>query len=331
MTNPLISVIVPIYNVERYLPKCIESIINSTYSNLEILLIDDGSTDQSAQICSNFTKIDNRILVVTKENGGLSSARNLGLDRAKGEFICFVDADDFIHPEMIKVLYKQLADGNTDFAYCQYTKVYENESVQYSNIPQSYTVEEKDRDMAFQTLLSEELEIKLAWNKLYRAELFKNLKYKEGYLHEDEFLIHHLLGKIKKINVSLYYYLQRQNSIMGNLSLKRVEHTIQAYEDRISFIKSKQELKKYTDQSILMLLSTCKRLYITSRTCKNNLELRQINNEIEADFVKWYSYISHNKLRFSDKLFKFSSELFWILYKIEQMKKGWGKVDKIVY
>ena len=328
MENPLISVIVPIYNVERYLPKCIESIINSTYTNLEILLIDDGSTDQSAQICSNFTKIDNRILVVTKENGGLSSARNLGLDRAKGKFICFVDADDFIHPEMITVLYKQLADGNTDFAYCQYTKVYENESIQYNNIPQSYTVEEKDRDMAFQTLLSEELEIKLAWNKLYRAELFRDLRYKEGYLHEDEFLIHHLLGKIKKIkkvNVSLYYYLQRQNSIMGSLSLKRVNHTIQAYEDRITFIRSKQKLKRFTDQCILMLLSTCKRLYITSKYCKNNLELRQITNEIETSFAKWYSYISHNKLRFSDKLFRYSAELFWLLYKTDQMKKGRGK------
>ena len=239
-----------------------------------------------------------------------------------------MDADDFIHPEMIKILYNQLADGNTDFVYCQYAKVYENESVQFSNIPQSYNVEEKDRDMAFQTLLSEELEIKLAWNKLYRAELFKNLRYKEGYLHEDEFLIHHLLGKIKKIkkiNVSLYYYLQRQNSIMGNLSLKRVTHTIQAYEDRIAFIKSKRELKKYTDQSILMLLSTCKRLYITSKACKNNLELCQITNEIETSFTKWYSYVSHNKLRFSDKLFRYSAELFWLLYKIEQMRKGRGK------
>lgn len=328
MGNPLISVIVPVYNVEKYLPKCIESIINSTYSNLEILLVDDGSTDQSAQICSSYAKIDNRIKIVTKENGGLSSARNSGLDRAEGKYICFVDADDFIHPEMIKVLYKQLTDGTTDFVYCQYTKVYDNESVQYSNMPQSYTVEEKDRDMAFQTLLAEEVEIKLAWNKLYRAELFKNLRYKEGYLHEDEFLIHHLLEKIKKIkkvNVSLYYYLQRQNSIMGTLSLRRVKHTILAYEERISFIKSKQELKKYTDQSILVLLSTCKRLYIASKVCKDNLEVRQIIKEIEADFGKWYSYIPHNKLRLSDKLFKYSAGLFWILYKMEQMKKGQRK------
>ena len=124
----LISVIVPIYKVEHYLPKCIDSIIHQTYQNLEIILVDDGSPDNCPEICDEYAKRDKRIKVVHQENGGLSAARNSGVEMANGEFLCFVDSDDYIHPKMYEILYKNLKKFKADISICDYNVVFENQN-----------------------------------------------------------------------------------------------------------------------------------------------------------------------------------------------------------
>lgn len=129
--NDLISIIVPVYNVEKYLNKCIDSIINQTYKNIEIILVDDGSTDNSGKICDEYLLRDSRIKVIHKNNGGLSSARNEGINISSGEYIGFVDSDDWVEPNMYEEMYKKILYSNADIVDCGYWKEYENKSIKY--------------------------------------------------------------------------------------------------------------------------------------------------------------------------------------------------------
>lgn len=125
-----ISVIVPVYNVEKYLDKCVQSILNQTYENIELVLIDDGSTDGSSKICDKYGKIDSRVKVIHKENGGLSSARNRGIDEAVGKFITFIDSDDYIHHQMLEILYEGIIKNKSDISICEYRRFDENETIE---------------------------------------------------------------------------------------------------------------------------------------------------------------------------------------------------------
>lgn len=316
MQEDLVSVIVPVYNVEKYIHRCILSILEQSYKNLEIILVNDGSTDKSREVCEGFLEKDERVTVINKSNGGLSSARNCGLDVANGKYVCFVDGDDFIHPEMIRILHQEISSGKFDLVYCLYQKVYQNEI--YSDIPSNYSVIEKSKTETFETLFAEELEIKLAWNKLYKKEIFETLRYAKGRLHEDEFIIHYILEnvtKIKKVNLKLYYYFQRDNSIMAKLTVKRVRDTIAAYESRIKLIEENIELNKFKNDSISVLFSVCKRLYIQMMSDKKNNERKEIIEEIRGAYKKWFKQADKENLKISDKLFEISPLLFGIIYK----------------
>ena len=175
----MISVIVPIYNVEEYLPACIESILNQTYRDLEILLIDDGSTDNSGKICDEYAEKDKRCIVIHQQNKGLSGARNTGLDNAKGEYISFIDGDDYIHPQMLEILYEALLKGDYDFSMALYKEVYAKEQIQLIS---SYSFNEICRDQLMYGLYNSsnknntyrEMNFHAVWNKLYRRELINN-------------------------------------------------------------------------------------------------------------------------------------------------------------
>ena len=119
-----ISIIVPVYNVESYLSNCIDSILNQTFKDFELILVNDGSTDKSLEICKHYKNMDDRIFIIDKKNGGLSSARNAGLDIIKGEYIGFVDSDDYIHPQMYELLYKQIIENEADISMCEFKKVF---------------------------------------------------------------------------------------------------------------------------------------------------------------------------------------------------------------
>ena len=228
--KPLISVIVPIYNVEKYLQKCVDSILNQTYENLEIILVDDGSTDNCPKICDCYQKKDKRIRVIHKENGGLSDARNCGLDIAKGEYIGFVDSDDFIDSNMYSLLINIMKKQCTDLAVCNYLKVDKNYKI-ISNKNNDLPIKDErinKRTFFLRIVNEKEWYYIVAWNKLYRKDIFDNLRFPIGKIHEDEFLIHHIINKCKFIsciNQPLYYYVERNGSIMNTkFNLKRFDY-----------------------------------------------------------------------------------------------------------
>lgn len=210
--NKLISVIIPVFNVEKYLERCIKSIINQTYKNLEILLINDGSTDKSIEICNRYLEIDNRIVLLNKENGGLSSARNLGIDKAKGEYISFVDSDDFIHELMYETLVSNLEKNDCDISIIESLDVIEDKDfifeLKNNNNSIVYSKEESIANYLDGKFIP-------AWGKLYRKELFESIRFPIGILNEDEAIMIRVFDSCTRNivyqDIKLYFYLKRKS------------------------------------------------------------------------------------------------------------------------
>lgn len=215
----LITVIIPVYNVKPYLSKCLESVGKQSYKNLEIILVDDGSDDGSFSICKEFSKRDSRIKLYHTKNLGLSHARNVGLDHANGEYIVFVDSDDYIHENMISTMMDKAEDA--DLVICNYKKVLNDTK---KEIPQDAKCLKDDSwnyKQFWEHYYLKNLNVFccVAWNKLYKRKLFKNIRYPINEIHEDEYIINDIVSrcnKIKIINDVLYCYVQRGNSIMHN-------------------------------------------------------------------------------------------------------------------
>lgn len=246
MKNVKVSVIVPIYNVEEYLPKCVLSIQNQSYGNLEIILVDDGSPDKCGDICEEYKLKDERIKVVHKPNGGLSDARNAGMEVATGEYYVFIDSDDYIHPQMIEKLIEARDKTGADIVVSGLKYVGENENVDYETIGNVHITEiVSDEDRILYFYEKKYVEFVVAWNKLYPADYFENIKYPKGKIHEDEFTTYKLLEKADKIafiDIPLYFYVQRKNSITGTgFNIKRLL-VLDALEEKINHYL---DLKKY--------------------------------------------------------------------------------------
>lgn len=228
MSDPLISIIVPVYNVEQYLEKCIKSILSQSYQNFELILVDDGSVDKSSMLCDRYAAEDGRIIVIHKENGGLSSARNAGLDRANGDFIGFVDSDDYVADDFCETLLQAVISENADMAICNYLRVDEtynliSEENNYFPITDSCINTNRFLEGYFDQFGWCYV---VAWNKLYRRALFDTVRYPEGKLHEDEFIIHRLAYQCERIVCiakPLYYYVRRNGSIMSTVSIKNMD------------------------------------------------------------------------------------------------------------
>lgn len=221
MKDKLVSVIIPVYKTEEYLERCLNSVLMQSYKNLEVILVDDGSPDRSGELCELYTQQDSRINVIHKKNGGLSSARNVGLDVAKGRYLTFIDSDDCIHPEMLKWMVAQIERSNSDMVTtgleCFKTKF-------PSNIETRYEVKFKimDKNSFIDHLYPhnfEEISV-TACGKLYKATIFNDLRYPEGVVHEDLRIFLDVLMRCNRISVSeqaMYYYYINPNSIMhGN-------------------------------------------------------------------------------------------------------------------
>lgn len=211
-----ISIIVPVYNVEKYIEKCIDSIINQTFQNLEIILVDDGSKDSSPTICDNYEKKDSRIRVIHKENGGLSSARNAGIDLATGEYIGFIDPDDYIEHDMFEVLYDLIKKYDADLSVCGLIDCY-GENVKRKITKDMATDKCVNKSEAIKIVMEAKESCVSAVNKLYKKEIFNDgLRYEEGKTFEDALIIIDVLMKCNKVaftNVEGYYYIHRKNSI----------------------------------------------------------------------------------------------------------------------
>lgn len=280
--NELISVVVPIYNVEKYISRCINSIINQTYKNLEIILVDDGSTDKCPLICDNYLNFDKRIKVIHKNNGGLSDARNSGIEIAQGEYIIFIDSDDYVDNKMIEILYKTIKNENCDIAICNYYMVDEI-SLKKKSISK---LKEKVRIVygkeKFDYLYNEYKMLSVvAWNKLYKKEIFKDIRYPLGKLNEDEYIICDILSKANRIAFikdSLYYYVQRSNSIIHSFNMKRFD-ILDSIKDRAIFFKNNGDVENCMSTKLLEYLLT---LNLLADYYNSNLR----NKAFEMDKVK---------------------------------------------
>ena len=224
VTTPLISVIVPVYNVEKYLRKCVDSVLSQTYTNLEIILVDDGSTDNSGKICDEYALKDPRIIVIHKQNGGLSSARNCGMKKAIGRFYAFVDSDDWIENIFIETLYNTLCKFKTQIACVGYYNVKEGKMIAKqiaanpSIISSQQALQQSFGKLGF-----------FAWNKLFAVSLFNQITFPNGQLFEDMATIYKVFLQTDKVaisNLSLYYYNQsNMSSITKNkFSVKKLDY-----------------------------------------------------------------------------------------------------------
>lgn len=241
-----ITLIIPVYNVEAYLGRCMESVLNQSYQNLEIILVDDGATDQSGHMCDEYAEKDNRIKVIHKKNGGLSSARNAALDIATGEYIGFVDSDDYIHPQMFTKLYEACIRNKSEISICcHYTERNDKLLIEDS----IYDEEEcLNHSQALETLIKDSGMKNYAWDKLYKAELFTDIRYPEGRNYEDiatTYLLFYKANKICRIPEYLYYYQIREGSISGhNSDEKWYENCYQiilSQSERYEFMQAKKE------------------------------------------------------------------------------------------
>ncbi len=268
----LISVIVPIYKVESYLNRCIQSIVDQTYKNLEIILVDDGSPDQCPQICERWKERDDRIKVIHKENGGLSDARNAGLRIITGHYICFVDSDDWIHKEYIAELYESLKENNASISACDICITDKKTTDDFTD---DFIVEEYNTEQALKALIQGIKFRAVVWNKLYSADLIRDEFFEVGKFHEDEFFTYRIMAKAKKlvyVEKKLYYYFQRNGSIMTSISSKHLD-VLDAYLKRIEFLNKKFKNLCYIDK--LNYCITC--IYLYDDMMQSNLEDKQEN------------------------------------------------------
>ncbi len=236
MSYPLISVIIPVYNVSEYLEKCVNSVVFQSYKNIEVILVDDGSKDDSGALCDMLAKKYKKVTAYHKTNGGLSSARNYGMDIMKGEYFFFIDSDDYILPETLSSMYHGLKMLNVDIIECQYLKV-------QGDIAQSSLNNFGLRKDGIKTFVSSLVKWKdhfpMAWNKLYSTKKFGKFRFEEGRLNEDEFFVNTWLPHVEEIGYmsnAFYCYRERLGSIMAKpYSLKRTD-AIDAYVRRFEYI-----------------------------------------------------------------------------------------------
>ena len=216
-TGKTISVIVPVYKVEAYLNRCVESIVNQTYQDLEIILVDDGSPDRCPILCDEWAQRDKRVRVIHKENGGLSDARNAGLAASTGGYISFVDSDDWVESDFLQTMYDLRQKTQADIAECGVKYIDEHgNQLRQRGIPQER--EELSRVDAVKRLIKEDGVYQTVWNKLYRRDTIGTVLFEKGKLHEDDYWTYQIFDKAKKVVVTnklLYHYFQRSDSIMG--------------------------------------------------------------------------------------------------------------------
>lgn len=216
-STPLISLIVPVYNISKYLERCVDSIINQSYGNMEIILIDDGSTDHSGQICDAYSQKDKRVRVIHKINGGLSSARNAGLDAIKGQYVGFVDGDDFIDKYMYETLVKAILDNDADIVQTGFHHTDENGKIEDEITFKEASYDTLD-DMFHARFKENNIHVGV-WTKLYKSTIFKNIRFIEGHVYEDYAILPMILNECKKFVViggAFYNYASNPQGISNN-------------------------------------------------------------------------------------------------------------------
>ena len=311
--DPIISIIVPIYNVGKYLPKCIESILNQTFKNFELILVNDGSTDNSGVVCDDYAKKDTRIKIVHKSNGGVSSARNAGLYVAKGEYIGFVDPDDYIDKNMYEKLYRLCIDNNSDIAICRFNREI-NGKIQ--NKESTEEIIELNNMEAMNELFKGNLYRFSLCNKLFSKKCFNDVLFPEERIHEDLSTTYKLFANSKKavyINYCGYIYVRRENSILtSTYNEKRLQAFI-AWDEIIEFID--KNYYEIIEQVIATFTYWCvdNILYILNQV-NNSKKKNNYLNIIQKYTTKYYIYIKRNNIL--SRSYKLRIRIFNINYKL---------------
>ncbi len=277
-SKALISVIVPVYNVAEYLPRCICSLLSQSYPHFELILVDDGSTDRGGTVCDAYAEKDERIRVFHQKNGGLSAARNTGLGAASGNLIAFVDSDDWVSETFLERLYDALLKANADICECRTLKVSSEAEVKASASGKDWAEDENaipvwfDTEDALRELICDSVFHQTVWNKLYRREVVEGIFFEVGKTNEDEFWTYQVFGragKVVKIDTPLYYYFQRPGSIMGvSYNLKRLDA-----------LEAKAERQKYVEKHFPALESLAKRSLIGSCLYAGQMSLKNLEKE----------------------------------------------------
>lgn len=249
MDSSLVSIVIPVYNVEPYLEECLNSVIGQTYKNLQIVLVDDGSTDNSGALCDLFAGRDARIEVIHQKNQGLSAVRNTGLAMARGEYLAFVDSDDLLHPEYVEKLYRIMNNENVDIVQCGFKRF-------QGKAPDMKPAECQDSDIEIVTGREMNRRIytlgfidnTVVWAKLYKKRVFEEISFPAGKVNEDTFVTYRLyygLDKIALTKMPLYAYRYRKNSIMTTKVSMRNLDMLDAFEARMAFYSEKKDEELY--------------------------------------------------------------------------------------
>ena len=314
MSNELVSVILPIYNVELYLKECIESVIRQSYKNLEIILVDDGSTDQSPYICDEYAKIDSRIKVIHKKNGGLSDARNVGVQASSGTYIALVDSDDLIAQSFIEELYECCIKSNAMIAACAYSKFSNEDEITGSNSQDDAQVI-SGRELVKRIYLGQAGKFGfVAWNKLYSRKLFDTVQYPFGRIYEDTFTTYKLFlnsNQIALLDKPLYFYRIRPESIMSaRVSLKKIKDGVDADASVVKYFQENQ------DYEILPYVSSyfCKQAVLTYYKLipkVNHDEKEEAKKYLKTVYRQTWNYCRESNMNFKKKIIYRMIRILW--------------------
>ena len=308
----LISIIIPIYNVEKFLDRCIKSVIAQTYTNIQIILVDDGSPDMCPEMCDYYAKLDKRIEVIHKKNGGLSDARNAGLHMAKGEWVTFIDSDDMISNSFIESLYKTAIDNKCDIAMCKF-KSFEDQIP--NNIKHCNNVDvvssENMLNRIYGTNHKSYLETIVTWNKIYRKALFNEIRFPYGRIHEDEATTYKLLYFAKNIaiiNEELYFYYQNPSGIMKRqFNVNRLDY-LDALRERYNFFDEKG-LDILADKTAKLLY-----IYIQDYASLNKVDVKDYDifiSLLKSKYRKIRPILIKSNFKIKDKIRIYISYLFF--------------------
>ena len=267
MSNFLISVIIPIYNTEKYLEECIKSVVNQSYENLDIILVNDGSTDNSKEICDKWAEKDSRIRLINQNNMGAAMAKNVGLNNIKGDLFMILDSDDLLHKNNIEILCNCMKKEKSDIIEAFYTTIYEefkNIDIHKNSQKESFNTENALKELIISRKFHQ-----TPWNKLYKTELLKDIRFPKDKYIDDEYWTYKLFANAKKItwiNKVLYYYRQHEESTMGRMySIKRLD-AIDALYDRYKFMQ--KNFPNLSDLSCKAFLNNC--IYNFQKLCMFN-------------------------------------------------------------
>lgn len=323
--NPKISIIIPVYNVEQYLPRCIDSILAQTFTNFELILIDDGSTDSSGKICDKYSEKDSRVKVIHKENGGLSSARNVGLGNAAGKYISFIDSDDYVSSDYLEYLHSLIKKYDADVVSANYILTYSNK-VNFISRKKEQLIIGKEKILFFylkQDKMNKKNDFPV-WIKLYKKELFDGIQFPSGKLYEDNitnFKIFQKCERYAKSSKIVYAYFQRRKSITKSKLSQKHLALIDSSKEMLELAGNDKKIAKLCRRKIAMSYFSILAMYVRYGTDLSEEKINGLVNE--------YKEIKHNYLK-TEKSMKIHIISFLMCRNIQALRKLYLKLGRTV-